>query len=98
MIILVIDVYRILAFESERDAPVTTDAHRPSAASAALQWMKPEARKAHVAWGRSRIQSRQNHSQTLGLSGLDPGLGPGRKELPQALVTERADHGVKCNP
>jgi len=98
VVILVIDVYRIFAIESERDAPVTTDAHRPSTAPTTLQWMKPKARKAHIACGRSRIQSRQNQPQTLGLSGLDPGLGPGCKVLRQALVTEGSDHELECNP
>ena len=33
--------------------------------------MKPEAGKTHVARGRSRIQSRQNQAQTLGLDSLE---------------------------
>jgi len=45
MIVLVVDINRVLAFESESNAPVAADIHRPTATPIAFQRMKSESRK-----------------------------------------------------
>ena len=98
MIILVIDINCILAFKPKCDPPVGANRYGPCAATATLQRVKFQARKAHVTRGGRSIQRAQDQAQRLYVSGLNPRFRSRRKEFRQALVTECTDHGPKCNP
>jgi len=98
VIILVIDVYRILAFKSKGDPPIGANRYGPGTAATAFQGVKFQAWQAHVTWRSGGIQCSQDQAQPFRMLRLNPGTRTRRKELGQTLVTECPDHDAECNP
>ena len=71
MVIFVIDLRDIFAFESKRDAPVAADFHGPSPSARARQLMQIQTRQSHVSWMQGDIQTAQNQAQAFSMLGLD---------------------------
>ncbi len=71
MVVLVVDVSGIFAFERKCNSPVTTYPHRPRAFSFTFQWMKAEAGQSHILWAGGCVKVRKNQAQAFCMIALN---------------------------
>ena len=94
MVIFVIDLRDIFAFESKRDSPIAADFHGPSPFAHARQFMQIQTRQSHVSRVHGDIQAAQNQPQAFSMLGLDSRFDSFVKELFQAFVLEAENHSL----
>jgi len=92
VIILVIHVHSVLAFEAKRNAPVTTDSDSPGAAALALELVQVEPWQIHILRRSRRMKAAQNQTNALSLICLDSGARVTEKESLETAMPESPDH------
>jgi len=92
VVVLQIYVYRIGFLEPECDSPIPRYRHRISAFTIALEAMTAQAGKIHVLGPHRGIETIQDPSNPVRLTGVDAApVTLGEKPL-QTLVADTADH------
>lgn len=101
MIVLIVQDVSVPISELERQPPIATDRYRPAPAHLTFERMQPETGDVHVLDGLCGVQGSQLHPKPFGVAGQDARGTAGLKELAQAFVPERLDHGStvsRCAP
>ena len=92
MVVLIINQDRVFAFKLERQAPISTYIHGPMMLQITMQRVESPARSVHILFRLRMIQCEELLAKSLCMFRLNAGLGPGREEIPDSLVTEVLDH------
>lgn len=97
MVVEQVHVARVLAIETEDDAPVAGYGHGPESGEVALQRMQPKARQRHVVRYRSLVQTGENTLDLVGLIRPDLAAVSRFEQQAQPFMSEAANHSEKCN-
>jgi hypothetical protein len=88
MIVLVVEHIRLPISKLKRQAPIAINPDRPTASILSLQGVKPEPWNIHIFYLLSSFERHKQHTQPLGVPGLDAGLRSCLVETAQTLVPE----------
>jgi hypothetical protein len=92
VVILVIDKICILAFEPERETPISAHSDGPMSLQVTSQWMQVIARRIHISGAGSRIQRKKKFSQSICMFWLNASLRAGFGKELYAFVSIALDH------
>ena len=94
MIVLVAHIAALVTVEHECDSPVSIDIDCPLTFAATLELMQSETRGVKIADIRSNIQSRQDSTDLLDVTGVDTSDIASFEESLQTTVFEADDHSI----
>jgi len=92
MVILVIDEYGVLSFESKGEPPIAIHFHRPVSLPVAAEKMQVPSRRGHIRRRLCPIQGEQLDRESFRMFRLYTRLAAGQKKLLQAGVSEGLYH------
>jgi hypothetical protein len=91
VVILVVHGLGVFSRKPKCQPPASAHLYGPPATLVSFQWMKIQARQAHIAWLRRHIQSAQDQAESLRVLRLDSGFDTRPKKPLQPLVPKASD-------
>jgi len=95
VVILIIYIDGINTRETKGNPPVAAHPNSPGAATLTLEPVQVKPWEGHIPGRLRGIKPAQDQTDSLRLSGLDPGTCTSQEELLKAAVLESLDHAAK---
>jgi hypothetical protein len=94
MVIEIIHIEGVFAFEPEDQSPVAIDPERPESCKISTQFVEGPGRSIHLFGFLGNVQGGQKQLQASGMGGLDACLGAFLKKRLKSLVSKAPNHEV----